>query len=537
MIKSNPFLPGFALALILILNFPACHQPDQPKRSNVILITLDTLRADFVSAYDTRNASTPHMDFFAESGAVFENAYSPIPITAPAHAALFYSLPPHRLGFYNNGQIFQPEQELQSLPEIFKKNGYRTAAFISLGVLQAKFNLNSGFDHYSDVAHPNRWYLTAAEVNERALQWLQDDRSLDFFLWLHYSDPHDPYAPPSLPPDLKVLLNDQVHAEICLQRRENLVLNFPLEEGENRIRFEVMNPFPSPRDDYRISLNDFELLLSDKSSWKLTEGDMLSRGDKNILAFKQAASILIPSSSAQTELVIKAQGNINLFPSENVEGYRQEVEYLDSQLGILTEALQDWGILDNTVVILCGDHGEGLGEYQTERREVYFGHIHYLQQIYRKIPLIIRAPSHLPYPQRHPQPVSLVDIAPTLLALNGWKFPSFYSGRNMFQPRTDETYILFGETYSPEATHDRFSLQRYPWHLIFTPLTRTFELYNLELDPEEKSNVYTKHSQEKQVLALSREVVKRARAILAAKTEVKLDKESEEMLRSLGYIK
>ncbi len=533
---SLPFLIAIS-AFLLIISIFACRQSSSQERPSVILITLDTLRADFVGAYDSQNASTPHMDFYAERGIVFENAYSPIPITVPAHATLFYSLPPHELGIYNNGQIFQPRQDLQSLPEIFQKNGYRTGAFISLGVLQAKFNLDIGFDVYADQPHPRRWYLTAAEVNERALLWLDRYKDQEFFLWLHYSDPHDPYAPPTLEPDVKIFLNGQPYAELCLQHREDLSLSFPLTKGENRILFEVEKPFPSPRDEYRISLNDFEIELPEASSWKLERGDMLSRGDKQILAFKQTAALVIHSPTAEAEMVIKAKGNINLFPSEHVEGYRKEVEYLDSQLGILTESLRNWGILDKSVIILCGDHGEGLGEYQTDRREAYFGHIHYLQQIYRKIPLIISAPSLLPSPQRHKQLVSLLDIAPTLLALQGWKSPSFFTGRDMLRIRDDENIPLLGETYSPESTHDRFSVLSYPWHLIFTPLTRTFELYNLEFDPKEKLNVYAEHNHEKQIVALSREIVNKADEILADKTEVKLDKESEEMLKSLGYIK
>lgn len=90
-----------ALALLLF-SLESCQKTKPP--DNFILITLDTLRADYVSAYSRSHASTPNIDFLARQGTLFENCYSLIPITLPAHASLFYSLPPHLLRVYNNGQ-------------------------------------------------------------------------------------------------------------------------------------------------------------------------------------------------------------------------------------------------------------------------------------------------------------------------------------------------------------------------------------------------------------------------------------------------
>ena len=87
----------------------------QVSDKNVILITLDTQRADYISAYNSSKASTPHIDYFAENGILFRNCYSPIPITAPAHAVNFYSLPPHELKAYNNGQTFHSTRRVISL--------------------------------------------------------------------------------------------------------------------------------------------------------------------------------------------------------------------------------------------------------------------------------------------------------------------------------------------------------------------------------------------------------------------------------------
>ncbi len=96
---------------MLCLPFMQCSGEKEKKPTNVILITLDTHRADYVSAYNPEKSKTPNIDFFAQKGILCENCYSLIPITAPAHASLFYSMPPHLINLYNNGEVFLPEEK------------------------------------------------------------------------------------------------------------------------------------------------------------------------------------------------------------------------------------------------------------------------------------------------------------------------------------------------------------------------------------------------------------------------------------------
>ncbi|MGB6864160.1 MAG: sulfatase-like hydrolase/transferase, partial [Candidatus Aminicenantaceae bacterium] len=199
-----------------VISTESCKLQKQDVPLNVILITLDTQRADYISAFNSAKASTPNIDSLAGKGIIFTNCYSPIPITVPAHGSLFYSLLPHDLTLYNNGQIFKNEKKLTSLAQIFKKRGYRTAGFVSLGVLSAKFRLADGYDTYIDRHPENRWYLHAEEVNDRVFPWLDKNRENRFFVWIHYSDPHDPYAPPSIPPDLRISFNGQFYTDLCL---------------------------------------------------------------------------------------------------------------------------------------------------------------------------------------------------------------------------------------------------------------------------------------------------------------------------------
>ncbi|MBS3818909.1 sulfatase-like hydrolase/transferase, partial [bacterium] len=108
------------------------------RQHNFILITLDTQRADHISAYNPSHASTPHIDSLAQKGVLFENCFSLIPITLPSHASIFFSLPPHEIKNYNNGQPIKENRDEPSLVQLLKKNGFHTGAFVSLGVLKSK---------------------------------------------------------------------------------------------------------------------------------------------------------------------------------------------------------------------------------------------------------------------------------------------------------------------------------------------------------------------------------------------------------------
>jgi len=529
---------GRAMSLLLVAFLAvSCGDGSSPPRQNVLVITLDTLRADFIGAYGESKAQTPQIDSFAAQGTLYTNAFSPIPITLPAHASLFYSLPPHRLRTYNNGQVFHPDASWVSLAEAFQRHGAKTAAFVSLGVLKARFNLDDGFDFYWDETHPRRWYRTAREVNDQVLPWLENNQSDRFFLWVHYSDPHDPYAPPSLGPDLRIHFQGEVLHEVCAQKREILELEFDLEPGLNRILIESLQPFPVARNDFRVSLNDILFLNSEELEIEILEGTMLERESGRILAFRDQAVLSIQNPGPARRLVITAQGNINLFPSEQALGYRREVEYLDSELGRLKDRLESLGLLEQTLVILVGDHGEGLGEHLGENRDAYFGHIHYLRNIYLKVPLILVDPLADSVPGRVHSPVSLQDIAPTLIAKMGWDPLPAHSGIILPEQTRSESRFLFQETYRPEASEDRFGGLREPWHVIFTPALNDIQLYHFGKNRAETQNVYPMFQEDKEVRELISDVLRRAQEIRRSKKEVSLDPESLEMLRSLGYIK
>jgi arylsulfatase A-like enzyme/Flp pilus assembly protein TadD len=191
--------------------------------SNVLLITIDTLRADRVGAYGSNRGLTPTIDGFAKDGWRFERAYAHVPLTLPSHASLLTASYPTRQGVHDNG-TFRLGPSSPTLAEALKRDGYRTAAFVGAFVLDARFGLGRGFDVYDDrmvgrggdvefvqrsaeqvLAPAYDWIIgkgsgLRAEDLERPSSTLSPKPSAladrPWFAWVHLYDPHEPYAPP-----------------------------------------------------------------------------------------------------------------------------------------------------------------------------------------------------------------------------------------------------------------------------------------------------------------------------------------------------
>lgn len=538
--KKIKVIDFFGLVVLLLYGFFSLQKclPTKPKNPlNVILITLDTQRADFISAYDSTRASTPTLDSLAGHGILWENCYSPIPITVPAHGSLFYSLPPHELILYNNGQTFTNERNLVSLAQLFKKKGYQTAGFVSLGVLKAEFGLADGFDHFEDQHPENRWYLHAEEVNSRVFPWVEKNKSKRFFLWIHYSDPHDPYAAPSVAPDLRIHFNGQAYADICVQREERLSMRFPIRKGENAIECRVLNPYPEPLDEFRISLNDVRFSASKDLKIRYDEMNVVQKEEQTNLLIKDRGWIKIHNPGDMEEVRMEALGRIYLLAQEKVRAYKEEVEYLDLQLGRLLKKLDQQELLDKSFIVVVGDHGEGLGNHRTPLGDPHFGHIHYLYTEYLKVPLIFYHPNWTDKGIRKTEPATILDVAPTILAIMDWEKIPHHKGIDLLNLGNERNQIIYGETYRPESTRDRFSGLQYPLHLIFTPGRDLFELYNVRDDPTEQSDLFSANQSNPDVSVLQKTLKKHAVEIMSQKKDIEHDPKNLEMLKSLGYIK
>jgi arylsulfatase A-like enzyme len=204
---------GCALAAALLGAPASAAQAEDAARPNVVLVTLDTLRADHSSSYGYGRPTTPQLDAVAARGALFESAYAVSATTLPAHAAIFTSLHPGEHGVRKNGMVLGPQ--VTTLAEHLARAGYTTAAFVSSFVVDRRFGAAQGFAHYDDdfrgadssigrrLEHWEGHTLDApydrraGDTTDRAVAWLRGARAAQpFFLWVHYFDPHHPYDPP-----------------------------------------------------------------------------------------------------------------------------------------------------------------------------------------------------------------------------------------------------------------------------------------------------------------------------------------------------
>ncbi|MEW6741128.1 MAG: sulfatase-like hydrolase/transferase [Planctomycetota bacterium] len=179
------------------------------RRPSILLITVDTLRADHLGCAGYQRAQTPAIDRLARAGLYFERAVAPVPLTLPSHASILTGLAPPAHGLHDNGPHALPS-EITTLAEILSARGYRTGAFVAGQPLAHGCGLERGFDVYDfplPLAAAGSLLLAerpAEEVTDAALAWLERDSS-PFLLWVHYFDPHAPYTPPG---DLAVTFAD-----------------------------------------------------------------------------------------------------------------------------------------------------------------------------------------------------------------------------------------------------------------------------------------------------------------------------------------
>ncbi len=173
----------------------------KPARPNLLLVTIDTLRADHVGAYGARDAATPAMDELARRGARFDRAHTASPLTGPSHATILTGQYPPRHGVRENVNfVIAPGQP--TLAERLGAQGYQTAAFIGAYPVAAAFGFGRGFELFNEGLHPNPGIGQGAErpgneVADAAVAWLSQRGDRPFFAWVHFYDPHLPYTPPA----------------------------------------------------------------------------------------------------------------------------------------------------------------------------------------------------------------------------------------------------------------------------------------------------------------------------------------------------
>ncbi len=361
-----PVVSTFVIAGAFMWNSlrPAVVRPAPPADSragspNLILITLDTVRAANLSLYGYSRQTTPRIDQFARRGVVFEEASATASWTLPSHASMFTGRWPHELSVDHATPLDGADP---TLAEYLRDHGYATAGFAAnLKFVGASTGLNRGFSHYEDYSrslgevassstlvrtvannfrlrrlirndqHLNRMW--AADINARALDWISGQSGSPFFVFINYFDAHEPYLPP--PP-------------------------FDRQFG------------PGRREGKYSPLHQW--------LWNSAVGRRLLDD-----AVKQ----------------------------EELDAYDGGLAYLDSEVGLLLDGLERQGVLDNTVVVITSDHGEEFGEHGV------YEHGYSLYKAGVHVPLIVVAPRRAPAGLRVATPVNLRDLAATAVDLVG----------------------------------------------------------------------------------------------------------------------
>ena len=420
----------FFAILIFPLSLSAAPPGNDPP--SVVLITIDTVRADHLGCYGYRLIETPHLDALAAAGVRFTNAFTPVPITLPAHSVMLTGTYPMRTGMHDfSGNRLNASQP--TLATLLHASGYTTGAVLGSAVLDSRFGLNRGFDFYYDHFDFSRldeknidaMMRPGNEVIDRALSWLAGSQRKPFLLWVHLYDAHHPYKPP--PPYLQ---------------------------------------------------------------------------------------------------------------KYSTHPYDGGIAFVDSQVGRLVAYLKAKRIFDRTLIVVAGDHGEGLGEHGEKT------HGFFMYESTLHVPLIFKLPSGSG--QQKPvvdDSANLADLLPTVLEIVGASRPKEVQGRSLVPSMAGKPNATpaenYAETYLPRIHFNWSELRgvRYrQYHFIDAPRP---ELYDLSADPHELKNLYSTQR------AVANELRKRLGQLITRFTPASGEKTAEttgldpalmERLKSLGYV-
>lgn len=270
--KAKALLKGLFVIVLVLGLVISCFYARAPRKPNVVLITIDTLRADHLGCYGYHRNTTPNIDKFARSGTLFDNAVVQIPETLPSLVSIMTGTYPIDHGVRANG--FEFLSKYKTLAELLKDKDYLTAAFVSTCVLSAELGIDRGFDHFDDrfpdkLLWKGNCQRTAEKTTKAVIEWLQVKPRVPFFLWVHYMDPHSLYRPP-WPYDERFLSEPY----------NGIITNEPmqfLKITKNEIALAQQDI------DYMVALYDGEIAFMDSQVGKLLDALDLSGSGKHTL--------------------------------------------------------------------------------------------------------------------------------------------------------------------------------------------------------------------------------------------------------------
>jgi arylsulfatase A-like enzyme len=496
--------------------------------TNVLLIVIDTLRADHLGAYGG-SARTPNLDRLASSGVRFENAYSTVPITVPSHATMFTGMLPREHGVRNNGQVLGDEH--LTLAEILQQAYRRTSAFVSLGVLEASSGVSQGFADYHDTFGLD-WWKPAGTLTEEIVSVFGGRRPAPYFLWAHYSDPHEPYAAPTRAYARLVVAAETGRSEVAASGTTvSVPVELPL--GRTDVRLDAAGSFDQAVIVDQLAVEHPSVTVA------CVRGCETSPRTGDSLVERLPATLAVENrtgGTARTALRLRIQEVVSL--AETRRRYREEVEYVDEQIGRLLAELGRTGWLHDTLVIVTADHGELLGA-----RGPGLGHIDNLYDVTLRVPLIVSWPGRLPAGKVVTGLASHADLVATVVDLLDLPETAALRGRSlaplMAGPTgewADDRSIL-AETFAPEAPADKQALVTSRFKLILTPSTRRVELYDRATDPAERHDTGASAAPAARLTRELHATVNRTREGRAAVNVQETSEERRNRLRSLGYVR
>jgi len=454
--------------LSLTVFFSGCSTLEK-KGLNVILISLDTVRYDHIDTGRGAKAYTPELRRFSQHSIVFENAFSITTETLSSHLSVFTSRLPHELGVYGNEHKYDGRYKM--IQQFFEESGYSTAAIISLGTLSSVTGIKMGFQEFrEDLFEKDIFYVPAEKVTQQAKGMIEKLKERRFFLFVHYSDPHTPYAPPKVEGHFEISLDGKLIAGFNSYRGSILRKILSLQKGSHVLEFKVKD-----------NSEDFHHFVLRKLN--MSEGCSAALHGLEFFRELYEGSYIMRNTEGRMSISCKEDCQLEIFQiipilkkRAALKYYREEVEYMDYFLGKFLRYLEESGLSKKTVIIIFGDHGEGQGE-----REKFFGHTRFLNRQFIHVPLIM----HLPgiEDKRFASPVSLIGITPTVLECLGIRNKNFKPKESLlkeirkgkFKDRT-----IFSFAFAPSAKTNKLSIIKWPYQAIFY----------LEKDKMEKSEFY-----------------------------------------------
>ena len=487
MVLALGFMIFFLATLLPQRSLVPVASQDQQKQMNVLLITIDTLRADHLGCYGYKEIKTPILDGLAERGTIFTQHICQQPITTASHASLLTSTYPVSNGVQSNN--IPLDATIIRLPEILSQYGYATGAFVSGYPLQAYASaLDQGFQHYDDKffivdylpGQLPKWFMQLTvmgivekylqlrgfmiiiqrrgdQTNEAALKWLDRIEKEKFFLWVHYYDPHTPYDPPA---PFNTLYDPNYQGKI---------------DGSMKTLSKIW--------DKKITLSSDDI--------------------RHLIAL-----------------------------------YDGEISFVDQEIGVLIKKLEQMGIMDHTIIIVTADHGESLWEH-----DYHFKHGDFLYEGSIRIPLIIFTPGETTVQKVIDFPTENIDIVPTLLEILMIPQPQSMQGESLLGlmkgEKNHKKTIAFSQCIGKKRESDRFEAHKYSIRTVGWKFIRNEgeedEIYNIKQDPEELYNLITSQPQIKE--ALKRVLDDNLSSLKRAEIHTTpRDADTLRKLKSLGYI-